>query len=340
LPTGGNYFDLRTGLTSAGGGPAPAFTIPSTYPGAATLCPTGCVFASGAVGPLNGIVVRGANTSIVPQNGEDYSAGLTFKPSFLEGFTANVTFWGANYLHVITNSQAGPAANIAQPGLWYLFIVNPTPAQVQSYIAGRTANSPIPANIQYIYDERLVNLLNYQAQGIDYDISYRYRTDDYGTFSLAASIAEKTKFAQQAVPGSPWINSNNIGNASNTFSPVSLASHFNVGWTYTDYDLQLSMNWIAPYYQTTTQVPFNVAPCPAKTTTSGLGCQKIGANVTFDLHGSANLPSNWVSGAEAYFQIQNIFDTDPPFVNSASGFDASWGNPIGRMVTFGLRKKW
>ena len=42
------------------GSAAPAFTIPSTYPGAATLCPTGCVFTSGAVGPLNGIVVRGA----------------------------------------------------------------------------------------------------------------------------------------------------------------------------------------------------------------------------------------------------------------------------------------
>jgi iron complex outermembrane receptor protein len=341
LPTGGNYFDLRAGLTSAGGNAAPAFTIPSTYPGAATLCPTGCVFNSGAVGPLDGIVVRGANTAIIPQIGMDYSFGLDFRPSWLEGFQANITFWGANYSHVITNSQAGPAANIAEPGLWYLFIVNPTPAQIASYISGRVANSPIPANIQYIYDERLINLLDYQAQGIDYDINYRLPTDEYGVFSFSAAFAQKTKFAKDPSPGGPWTNALNIGNASNTFSPVALAGKFTIGWAFEDISASLATNYVAPYFRTITNPPYNTQPCPRNTTPpNDLGCQKIAPSVTFDVRVNYNLPSDWWSGTQVSLDIKNLFDQNPPFSSGTSGYDAAWGNPIGRLITFGVRKKW
>jgi hypothetical protein len=36
--------------------------------------------------------------------------------------------------------------------------------------------------------------------------------------------------------------------------------------------------------------------------------------------------------------VQNLFDKQPPFYNSASGYDPFGANPIGRVVSIGARK--
>jgi outer membrane receptor protein involved in Fe transport len=47
-------------------------------------------------------------------------------------------------------------------------------------------------------------------------------------------------------------------------------------------------------------------------------------------------------GLTVSLSAQNLFDTDPPFVNQSSGigYDASSADPLGRFVALQLIKRW
>ena len=43
---------------------------------------------------------------------------------------------------------------------------------------------------------------------------------------------------------------------------------------------------------------------------------------------------------EVYVNVKNLFDSAAPFYNSANGYNNYNWNPIGRLVSIGLRTKW
>jgi len=43
---------------------------------------------------------------------------------------------------------------------------------------------------------------------------------------------------------------------------------------------------------------------------------------------------------QVYLDASNLLDEDPPFVNATIGFDPFNANPIGRLLTVGVSKKW
>jgi iron complex outermembrane receptor protein len=47
----------------------------------------------------------------------------------------------------------------------------------------------------------------------------------------------------------------------------------------------------------------------------------------------------WLSGTQLYLDGSNVLDEDPPFVNTALGYDPFNASPIGRLVTVGFSKK-
>jgi iron complex outermembrane receptor protein len=48
----------------------------------------------------------------------------------------------------------------------------------------------------------------------------------------------------------------------------------------------------------------------------------------------------WLKGAQFFVDGTNVLDKDPPFVNTALGYDPFNANPIGRLITVGINKKW
>jgi hypothetical protein len=38
--------------------------------------------------------------------------------------------------------------------------------------------------------------------------------------------------------------------------------------------------------------------------------------------------------------VENVFDTEPEYVNQIGGFDPQVASAIGRMVSFSIRKSW
>ena len=50
--------------------------------------------------------------------------------------------------------------------------------------------------------------------------------------------------------------------------------------------------------------------------------------------------SGMFEGVQVYLDASNLLDEDPPFVNAPIGFDPFNANPIGRLLTVGVSKKW
>ena len=50
-------------------------------------------------------------------------------------------------------------------------------------------------------------------------------------------------------------------------------------------------------------------------------------------------PVNSISGV-VFVDVNNLFDEEPPFVNTSGGFSSAEASPIGRVVTVGFRKRW
>jgi iron complex outermembrane receptor protein len=78
------------------------------------------------------------------------------------------------------------------------------------------------------------------------------------------------------------------------------------------------------------------------------GGDKIKADNNFDLHLQYTVRSEGMfNGWQAYVDVKNLFDKDPPFYNgnTAGIIGGAWGyngfvsNPLGRLIAVGLRTK-
>jgi iron complex outermembrane recepter protein len=81
-------------------------------------------------------------------------------------------------------------------------------------------------------------------------------------------------------------------------------------------------------------------------TASGLGCQKVSANMTFDVHVGFDVPGDGLlKNLHVYGDVSNLTDKKPPFINSTDSITTNgalnvWASPIGRLISVGVRKKW
>jgi iron complex outermembrane receptor protein len=70
----------------------------------------------------------------------------------------------------------------------------------------------------------------------------------------------------------------------------------------------------------------------------------VKASWTFDGHIDFKLPETFFSylpKADVYLDVTNIFNKKPPFYNNNNGgWDPFSGNPIGRVVSIGIRSRW
>ena len=67
------------------------------------------------------------------------------------------------------------------------------------------------------------------------------------------------------------------------------------------------------------------------------GGQPVDAYTTVDLHIGYQFGN---SGASIFFDARDLLDAKLPFVNAPLGYDPFNANPIGRVLTIGVTKKW
>lgn len=337
----------RTGESSFG---APGnVTLPySIFPTAAQI--PGCVATATSctvVGSSNGIQLNGGNGNLVPQTGTAWSVGVDLAPPQLDGFRLSVTYWSNRLRGGITAPQLALVTGSA--ALSQYLTVYPTGATV-AQIAGQTATLPQTATvgggsgnsvsgtvnpIYFIYSNQQQNVLNLNVAGIDVSASYAIETESMGNFNLGVGFSRKTKFDQFFGTGGTVFSVLGYAGYNLTFPSLKYEGRYSLGWENGPFEANLFVNHTGGY------TFYGASPVNPRVFAAGLpssGGDRVSSFVTIDTHFAYTVEDfGPLASAQLFLDATNLLDEEPPFMNVAVGYDTTNANPIGRVVTIGLR---
>jgi iron complex outermembrane receptor protein len=286
-----------------------------------------------------GLQIRGTVPNLGPQTGLSYSAGMDIDAGklidALDGLNISATYYNTKFMGYITNQQVNatvPQTNaLAPPGGW-----TPTSPVIQAIVAGRALNSVLPAVIWSVVQNQVRNAFTLWQEGIDFDIRYRLNTDNLGAFTIDLSGNQIIRFAQGSATVTPVSIVDGINGGRQT--GIEMTEVTSIGWRLNPFQAQLQIQYAHPYSVVNGSFPYNLGQ-PGIFGTAGYGTggyQHIGPLYNANLHLTYNLPEEWMSGAQASLNINNVLDTKPPFADTTSG--AGGGNQIGRQILIGFKK--
>lgn len=326
-------------------------TVPSSYPGITQLqalnlagCTTGsatCLLGNSAV---TGIQIAGGNKDLKPEKGKSFSVGFDFAPTAVPGLRLSATYWSAKYEGAITAPQASFVISSPTLGAQALTIC-PTgcsAAQIAAATSGLRQAAALPTNTFFILSFQQRNAFDLDAAGVDAEARYSWDTG-LGKFNSGLSVSRKLKMDQKfGSDGVAFSVLNTVG-INTTFPSNQTAGTFDFGWKRGAVNASVTVNYTGSYLNWGNQASTGNAAW-AVVRQNGLypvsGGQPIGAMTLVDLRAGYDFDQSRVKGLSLSLQVNNALDKDPNFFNVASGYDSFNANPIGRLITLGVKKKW
>jgi iron complex outermembrane receptor protein len=289
---------------------APTFTEVSTVAGGAGLYPR---TLPGPNGNLDGIMVAGGNPDLKPETATTWSAGVDLAPVALDGLHASATYFHIDYKNQIEALMGTPGL-LTNPIYSSFVIFNPTPAQVTALInSGLPINGAInPSTVQYIGDGRRQNLGKSLVSGIDFSLHYTWST---GRAKWDAGVQGTyfTEYKFQSVPAAA------LADVLNTINfPQKFRMQADAGVQFDDLFGRITLNHLSGYRN------------PGVTPT-----QHISDYNTVDLLIGFDVTPHFTFS----FDVRNLFNERPPFVDQVGAYDPQSANPIPRLfsVTAGIK---
>ncbi|MFC3580847.1 TonB-dependent receptor [Sphingomonas hylomeconis] len=283
---------------------APTFAEKSTVAGGA-----GLYFDTlpGAAGNQIGIGIAGGNPNLKPETAKTWSFGVEAAPVEIPGLRASVTYFRINYTDQI-QALRGTAGLLTSP-LYASFVqLNPSAATIAALVgSGLPINAAIDqSQVTFIADGRRQNLGTTLLRGLDFGLNYDWNMGDVrldagiqGTYIL--------DYRFEAVPGS------GLRDVLDTFGfAQKFRTQADVGMQWGGLRSRFTWNHLNGYDNNT------VAPI-----------QAVGNYDTFDLSvGYAFNDHLTLTG-----DVRNLFDENPPFVDTAGGYDPQSANPVPRIFS-------
>ena len=292
----------------------------------------------------------GGFTNEVPQRGKSWSVGVDLAPRFLPGFVAAVTFFHNTFIGGVTSPS--PASIVSSAALQNLLTLCDQPTgctaqQINTFANipnGATISGTVPLVTAYLIDQSTRNLLDLDLDGIDGSFTYKTPQTDFGSFTVGTAFTWFTKF-RQSLSGSPDFSILNTSGFNGTFPSVAFKNRAQLGWEMGGFSTDLFWNYTGPYHNWSNS---SIAPITrdANGNPNG-GGDRVGPNNVFDLHVQYDFgdSSSFLRNFQVYADVQNLFDSDPPFYNGNTGgitgagfgYNSFVSNPLGRLVAIGVR---
>jgi len=288
-----------------------------------------------------GVSFNGSPANPKPSLGRSWSIGFDLSPTLVPGLNVGVTLFNTAYINAITGTSLSNALNTPSLGLINFFPNGATVAQINALLPPfATASAPLPQTTYYVLSTRQNNVLNLDIQGIDASVNYNFTTDSWGDFAAGVDLSAFTMFKQHLKGGSQF---NVLGSTgyNNTFGSVPIQGRAHLGWNFDSFASEIFINYVSGYHNWSGNT---VAPVTLVNGLPAGGGDTVKSNTTFDLNLSYMLSErdwlgDYLAGSQFFVDIQNVFDKAPVFYNGPTGYDGYTGNPIGRLVTFGVRTK-
>ncbi|MBN9318438.1 MAG: TonB-dependent receptor [Caulobacterales bacterium] len=258
--------------------------------------------------------------NLTPEEAKTKSFGFEYNPGFLPGLRASVNWYKVDYSNLFFKITG--ADLITNPAFAAYAEFYPTPERMAEIIAQYPPSSPITVStFEYIPHTEAVNLGTRIYEGIDYDISYRFNTDSFGTFQAGFTANQQLKLDQQILAGSAF--QDRLG----TQDAPKWKTRVNFGWNLNNLTAAVFYNYQGSYTNTASVI---------------VPQQKVEAFKTVDATLSYEFPNvglGFVKGVTLQGRVVNLFDKDPPFFDNADGYNGTYASPYPRSYDLTLRAK-
>jgi iron complex outermembrane recepter protein len=283
-----------------------------------------------ATGRSTVLGLEGDNPNLQAETAKTWTAGFDVVPEIDPGMTFSLTYYSIDYTGQIAQPDAAdPFDILVQENQWGALITrNPTQAQIaaicnrpdfQGSVASCLASTPAA-----IVNLRLANLASTQVTGLDLNV-HQKMSSGVGRFDLGLEGSYVFHFDQAVTDTSPDVDIlNSFGN------PLKLRLRGTAAWSQhnagdSGLGANVSVNFTNAYGN------------PGSTL-----LPHIDSLTTVDLQLRYHTPDDAgaLSGMEFALNAVNIFNQSPPFVDSMYGYDTANFQPLGRVLSLSVRKKW
>lgn len=259
---------------------------------------------------VNVSLLSGGNPDLKPTSTHNWDIGLVFEPSFLEGLRLNLEYWRLEQDDVIVTPTVQQIVNAESqyPGR----VVRSAPSPGDPFGVG-----PIS-----LVDYSLINGTKAETDGFDAGASYRWKTQAWGDFSLAAQATKIEHFKLQRQVNAPYVD---VVNQIYDGGPLKLRASASLTWDLRDW----SVGWMTNYFGSYLQFAGNGGAY-----IQAQGSDHVRSQTYHSLFGSYRFSDGaqrWhgaLDGVSVQFGIRNLFDSRPPFdANANRIYYSPYGDP-------------
>ncbi|WP_165357528.1 TonB-dependent siderophore receptor [Sphingosinicella sp. CPCC 101087] len=280
---------------------------------------------------VTGVALSGANTELRPEEAKTWTAGVDFEP--VRNARISLTYFDVDYKGQVETYLSdlgilGREETFAGTGI--ILRGEEAAARVAELIAsGIGVLGVLPNPVTVFVDGRNFNLGRSITRGIDVEGSYRFDTGSLGALTLSVNGTYLTDYLLAQTPtATPQDRLDTI------FNPLRFKARAVAAWEYGNALTRLQVNHVGGYT--------NDIITPSEKVE---GYTTLDIGVAFNV-GDPDSRDFFDSGMTFGIDVRNVFDTNPPYVNLApsgngsGGYDATVANPIGRLFSFYVRKRW
>ncbi len=271
------------------------------------------------------LVQSGKNSHLREERAENWTVGVDFEPASIPTFSLGLTYFDTNFrdrMNVPTFSQN----LLADPAMQDLIIRNPTTAQLEEacrsghFTGSQSSCSMLP--VTAVADLRIRNSAFVHTNGFDLLAQY---TPRIGSDSLVLGVGGTyiLSFKNAEAPGSIAIE-----RVSTQSNPIDLRLQGSIEWRHRDWTTSMHVNYADGYRDTASVRQRRVASWTT-----------LDMRIAYSVNVSVQ---SWLNGTMFALSAENVFDTDPPFLNNqvGIGYDQENADLTGRILSISLRKKW
>lgn len=280
-------------------------------------------------GQSNIIVLRGNDPNLRPERATTWTLGGDFKPLFLPGAHAGLTWFNIDYRDRIASPSAQLFNFLVNRDIYAgITEANPSAARVAELYASpiftNFLNIPVTAPFAAVVDARLQNLSVVKQTGLDMDLGYGFALGR-GRADIGAAGTYIFHIRQALTPSAPV--SDVVGILGN---PVDFKARGHLSWQSDTIGGAVFVNYVDGYTNKTNATP-----------------QHVASWTTFDLQLSYRFKgaAGALKGVKLALNATNLFDRDPPYAAYSlgiytAGYDPENASPLGRVLSLQVTKSW
>lgn len=290
----------------------------------------------------------GVRDGLTAEFSDTITVGFDLEPEAVPQLKLSATYFTIDYTDRLGTPGGGSVVLPLEDPEGFAFVFNSSPTlddftqvleSIQNptsfrdftrQISDPTDPAAVADVVTVIFDSRLDNLAGSKVEGLDVAVDYGHETS-IGDLHYGVRLTKTLTSTQRAITASPEISLlDTVGN------PVSLRGSAYAGLSRGGFNSRVTVNYVDSYTNVTIEPE---QPIDSWTTVD------LNLRYTFDDHSN-----DLLSDLALSLTIQNLLDTDPPFVGQQVlggfdglirpvGFDPVNANALGRFITIGLTKR-